>query len=89
MFRIYLHSTRESEWLSLEGNLAGPGVGELERCWYTLAPGSNSPMLRLDVSRLCGTDRSGEQLLSRMQQKGVAFTGIRKEVSNLRYACNK
>ena len=89
MFRIYLHSRRGSEWLSLEGNLAGAGVGELERCWYTLAPTSNSPALRLDVSRLKGTDRSGEQLLRRMQRKGVTLTGIRKEVSNLRHACNK
>ncbi|MEO8128279.1 MAG: hypothetical protein ABJF23_07480 [Bryobacteraceae bacterium] len=89
MFRIYLHSTRESEWLSLEGNLAGSGVGELERCWYTLAPNSKSPSLRLDVSRLHAADRSGEQLLSRMQRKGVALTGVRKEVSNLRHVCNK
>lgn len=89
MFRIYLHSMRESEWLSLEGNLAGAGVGELERCWYTLAPTGNSPALRLDVSRLNATDRSGEQLLRRMQGRGVMLTGVRKEVSILRHACNK
>ncbi len=89
MFRIYLHSKRDSEWLSLEGNLTGAGVGELERCWYTLAPTSDSPALRLDVSRLHGTDRNGEQLLRRMEGKGVTLTGVRKEVSNLRHACNK
>lgn len=66
---------RGSGWLSLEGNLAGAGVGELERCWYTLAPTIDSPALRLDVSR--------------MQRKGVTLTGVRKEVSNLRHACNK
>ena len=89
MFRIYLHTMRGSEWLSLEGNLTGARVGELERCWYTLAPTNDSPALRLDVSRLRGTDHSGERLLSRMQRKGVTLTGVRKEMSILRHACNK
>ena len=81
MFRIYLHSTQKMEWLSLEGNLAGAGVGELERCWYTLAPSTKGPSLRLDVSRLDGTDRDGERLLSRMRGKGVTFTGLRRRIS--------
>jgi hypothetical protein len=76
MFRIYLHSTRKTEWLSLEGKLAGPGVGELERCWNTLAPSRTSPSLRLDVSRLDGTDRPGAQLLNRMRGQGVTLTGL-------------
>jgi hypothetical protein len=69
---------RSSEWLSLEGHLAGPDVAELERCWHTLAPTGKDPSLRLDVSRLEGTDHNGEQLLSRMRGKGVTFTGLRK-----------
>jgi hypothetical protein len=77
MFRIYLHSTRKTEWLSLEGKLAGPGVGELERCWHTLAPSRTSPSLRVDVSRMDGTDQTGEQLLNRMRGEGVTVTGFR------------
>jgi hypothetical protein len=76
MFRILLHSTPKAEWLSLEGKLAGPGVGELERCWHTLAPSGNGPSLRLDLSRLDGADPYGEQLLSRMRGKGVTLTGL-------------
>jgi hypothetical protein len=81
MFRIYLHSTRKMEWLSLEGNLAGTAVAELERCWYTLAPPAKGPSLRLDVSRLDGTDPNGEKLLRRMRGKGVTFTGLRPSIS--------
>ena len=46
MFRIYLHSMRRNEWLSLEGNLAGAGVGELKGGRHTLTPANNSPRLR-------------------------------------------
>ena len=80
MFRIFLHSTPKTEWLSLEGKLAGDGVGELERCWHTLAPSVSCASLRLDVSRLDGADRNGEQLLSRMRRKGVTLTGLRPSV---------
>ena len=57
MFRIYLHSMRGSEWLSLEGNLAGAGVGELKGGRHTLAPANNSPRLRGHI-RLAPADSS-------------------------------
>ena len=57
MFRIYLHSMRGSEWLFLEGNPAGAGVGELKRGRHTLAPANNSPRLRGRI-RLAPEDSS-------------------------------
>jgi hypothetical protein len=77
MFRIYLHSTNGSEWLSLEGALAGQCVDDLERCWLALARSPHrGKTLLLDMSRLQSADQNGRKLLRRMRNRGVTLSGL-------------
>jgi hypothetical protein len=76
MLRIYLHWTNESEWLSLEGALAGQCVDDLERCWLALARSpQGGKSLLVDMTRLQSADQNGQKLLARMRGKGVTLAG--------------
>lgn len=75
MLRMYLHETRSSDRLTLEGELTGAWVGELALCCDTLLSGSPGRSLLLDVSQLRAADQGGQQLLKGLKAAGVAITG--------------
>jgi len=74
--RMYLHPSRKRIRISLEGDLAGGWVRELERCWRALSGPDPADSLFVDVSRLKSADRSGRELLDTMRSQGVIITGL-------------
>jgi hypothetical protein len=58
--------------LQLEGRLAGPWVGELERCWRRIASGQAVTVLLQAVTFI---DESGKALLIRMYRSGAELLG--------------
>jgi hypothetical protein len=74
--RMYLHPSRERIQLSLEGDLTGSWVGELERCWRALSGSGQGNTLFVDVSRMRSADQKGHQLLDLMRSRGVVITGF-------------
>ena len=80
--RMYLHPSRKWTRISLEGDLAGGWVQELERCWRTLSGPGDS--LYVDVRRLECTDRNGHRLLATMYRQGVTIAGFDPDSGLLR-----
>ena len=74
--RMYLHPSRKRIRISLEGDLAGDWVRELERCWRALSGPGPGDSLFVDVSRLESADRAGRRLLDTMRSHGVVITGL-------------
>src|SRR5260221_10479173 len=72
--RMYLHPSRKRTRISLEGDLAGGWVRELERCWRALSSPGDS--LFVDVRRLESVDRTGHRLLETMGSQGGIITGF-------------
>src|SRR2546429_2187979 len=72
--RMYLHPSHKQTRISLEGDLTGASVRELERCWHALSGPGNS--MYVDVRRVESTDRDGHRLLATMRRQGVNITGF-------------
>jgi hypothetical protein len=75
-FRMYLHPSRERILLSLEGDLTGGWVGELERCWRALSGPGPGNALFVDARRMRSADQKGHELLDLMRSRGVIVTGL-------------
>ena len=71
---MYLHPSRKRTRISIEGDLTGAWVLELERCWRALSGPGDS--LFVDVRRLESVDRSGHRLLETMRRQGVIIAGF-------------
>ena len=70
MLKITSHRVGDSMRLILEGCLAGPWVGELERAWRDskeLTPGS----LVVDLTGVTFIEQEGKGLLSRIWREGA------------------
>jgi len=72
--RMYLHPSRKRTRISLEGELTGGWVRELERCWHALSGPGDS--LYVDVRGLESVDLNGHRLLETMRSQGVMVTGF-------------
>ena len=68
--RMYLHPSRKRTRISLEGDLSGDWVRELERCWRALSGPGDS--LYVNVCRVESTDRDGHRLLATMHRQGCS-----------------
>lgn len=68
--RMYLHPARSLR-LSLEGDLAGESVAQLERCWRDLRSIEPREILLIDVRDLESADEDGYRLLEAMRRQGV------------------
>lgn len=73
MLRATTIKTDGSSILKLEGKLAGLWVDEVRRCWRGIAGQSNH--IQVDLEEVTFVDRSGKELLLRMQQDGVLLVG--------------
>jgi ABC-type transporter Mla MlaB component len=70
MLKITTQPSAKLTKLVLEGQLAGPWVEEMERCWSKGA-GSRQGSVEVDLSGVTFIDPEGKALLTRMWQQGV------------------
>lgn len=70
MLKITSYRTGDSTRLMLEGRLAGPWVGELERVWRD-SKGSSTGSLVVDLTGVTYIEQEGKGLLSRMWLDGA------------------
>ena len=71
MFRITTRGADGELVLTLEGNLTGPWVDELNTCWHTVIASAPGARLRVDLSSLCRVDSGGRELLTAMHRSGA------------------
>lgn len=57
--------------LFIEGKLAGPCVGELEKCWRRAVAGEAPLPSLVDLTDVSYIDTNGKQLLSQMKEHGI------------------
>lgn len=67
----YQHDGATTFRFQLAGDLAGPGVTDLEHAWQTARSIMDGKQLVLDVSDVTGADATGMQLLKRMLGSGA------------------
>lgn len=74
MLRITPCIDSEATRLVVEGKLAGPCVGELEKCWRETASTKSPGSILVDLSSVTFVDAAGKHLLAGMHQQGTRFT---------------
>lgn len=57
--------------LFVEGRLAGPCVGELEKCWRRAVAGESPVPTVIDLTNVSFIDAHGKELLSQMHDQGI------------------
>jgi anti-anti-sigma regulatory factor len=57
--------------LFVEGRLAGPCVGELEKCWRRAVAGEAPIPSVIDLTDVSFIDAHGKQLLAQMHEHGI------------------
>lgn len=57
--------------LFIEGKLAGPCVGELEKCWLRAVAGEAPLPSLVDLTDVSYIDAPGKQLLAQMKEHGI------------------
>ncbi len=62
--KITIHDEPQTSTLKLEGRLAGPLVGELDRAWRPLAASLGSKKLLVDLCGITHIDLNGRQVLA-------------------------
>lgn len=75
MLRITTHETKDAVILSLEGELIGPWVQEVEQCWRKVFASLGDRSVHVDLSAVSFVDTAGGALLHRMQEAGFRFAG--------------
>ena len=83
-FRMYLHPGSKRILVSVEGDLSGIWVRELERCWRALSGPGSGDCLSVDVGGLESADKEGYGLLAAMRANGVTIHGIDEDSGLLR-----
>jgi hypothetical protein len=73
VLKITLISSASGITFRLEGKLAGPWVGELERHWYPAIAGNENKRLTVDLSGLTFVNAEGRELLAWMYRRGAAL----------------
>jgi ABC-type transporter Mla MlaB component len=63
----------ESRWV-LQGQLAGPWVRELRRCWRETHTAESQRRCVVDLNDVTFIDKSGERLLRAMSKTGAELT---------------
>ena len=59
--------------LKVEGRLAGPWVGELERCWRSTRENHPNGRFLVDLTGVSYIDQAGQHLLELMHRDGANF----------------
>jgi len=71
MLKITIDNTINAATLKLEGRLAGPWVGELERSWRAVKDDSRDKPVMVDLCEVTFVDAEGRKLLSWMYEQGA------------------
>ena len=71
MLKITIDNAMNAATLKLEGRLAGPWVGELERSWHAVKDGSRDKPVIVDLCEVTFVDAEGRKLLSWMYEQGA------------------
>ena len=71
MLKITIDNAMNAATLKLEGRLAGPWVGELERSWCGVKDDSRDKPVMVDLCEVTFVDGEGRKLLSRMYEQGA------------------
>jgi ABC-type transporter Mla MlaB component len=77
----YQHDGATTFRFQLAGELAGPGVTDLEHAWQTATSIMQEKQLVLDVSDVTGADATGLQLLKRMLGSGARLVSAEPPAS--------
>ena len=73
MLKITTHLSDDATRITLEGRLAGPWIGELERCWRESERTAAGRRLIVDLTGVTFVEQEGKALLSQMCQEGADF----------------
>jgi len=76
MLKITLEDSSTELRFRLEGNLAGPWVGELRQVWQTAASTTAGRSTVADLSDVDFVDECGQSLLADMHHAGVGLVGV-------------
>lgn len=72
MLKVTTTTDSAKTTLQLEGKLAGPWVGELERCWREIA---SNQAVTVSLHAITFIDDKGKDLLITMYRSGVELLG--------------
>jgi ABC-type transporter Mla MlaB component len=75
MLRITINDEKDAVILSLEGELIGPWVEEVEQCWKKVFASLGDRSVHVDLSAVSFVDAAGGALLQRMHEAGFRFAG--------------
>jgi anti-anti-sigma regulatory factor len=73
MLRITVYDKPSVLTFQLEGELAGPWVGELLECWQEALASRRDPILRVDLTGVTYVDEAGEACLAALHRQGAEF----------------
>jgi anti-anti-sigma regulatory factor len=85
MLRIAFGQTETEQRMTLSGQLTGPWIPELRRCWELncrQAAADARPII-VDLSDVTFIDESGEMLLCAMRNRGAKFVTAGVETKHL------
>ena len=71
MLRITTRNIAGDVGLFIEGKLAGPCVGELEKCWRRAVAGESPLPAVVDLTDVSFIDANARQLLAQMRDHGI------------------
>jgi anti-anti-sigma regulatory factor len=71
MLRITVIERPDELTFQLEGRLAGPWVGELEKCWHGAAAERARRNVRIELESVSFIDANGKQLLKTLHGAGA------------------
>jgi hypothetical protein len=71
MLKITTHVLDDATRITLEGRLAGPWIGELERCWREAQQSAGGRQLIVDLTGVTFVEQEGKAVLARMYQEGA------------------
>ena len=93
MLKITTHVSDDATRITLEGRLAGPWIGELERCWRESERSVSGGQLIVDLTSVTFVEQEGKVLLSRMYQAGADLRAsgccMRSIVEDAKTRCGK
>jgi hypothetical protein len=91
MLRITIENKPEAAAIKLEGKLAGPWVGELERAWSSMSNDGSEKNILVDIRGVMLIDAEGRNLMKRMCAEGATFKAqgclIKETVAEIQREC--